>query len=185
MKNSIITFLLVLMGCLTVQKAGAQAQAVAFSTNTVMWATATPNLEVRMPLSKTVSLHLPVMYNPWVWKENSRTQQLTAMPGVRFWRQQCNVHYFFSVYGIATRYHMGGWFDRKYRYDGTGFGAGIGAGYSRVLSRHWNFECEFGFGAIWADYDKCHWTKDSRLYAQRSRLALIPTKFDLSFVYFY
>lgn len=182
MKNISITFLFLLL-CSVAPKL--HAQEVAFSTNAVMWGTLTPNLEVRMPVSKTLSIHLPVMYNPWVLKENSRFQQLTTMPGVRFWRQQCNVHYFLSAYGIASRYHVGGWFDKKYRYDGTGFGAGVGAGYAHVINRHWNIECELGFGLIWAKYDKCHWTKDSRLYAQRSRLALIPTKFDFSVVYFY
>ena len=77
------------------------AQTFSVRTSLTMLATATPNVEVSLPLSKKVSLHLPVLYNPWVFEENSRFQQLTTMPGVRIWQQQCGVHYFWSFYGIA------------------------------------------------------------------------------------
>ena len=150
-----------------------------------MLGTATPNVEVSMPVSKKVSLHLPVMYNPWIMKENSRFQQLTVMPGIRLWQQQCGVHYFCSIYGIASRFHVGGWFNNKYRYDGTGYGAGAGVGYSWVLSDHFNLDVEAGVGVIWAEYDKCGWQSDSHRYGSYKGLRFIPTKLDISIAYFF
>ena len=161
------------------------AQTFSVKTSLTMLATTTPNIEVSVPLGKKVSLHLPVLYNPWVFKENSRFQQLTTMPGVRIWQQQCGVHYFYSVYGIASRFHFGGWMDRKFRYDGTAYGAGGGAGYSIVLNDHWNIDFEGGVGLVWAEYDKCGWQKDSHRYGSYKRLKFIPTKLDVSFVYFF
>ncbi len=177
-------FLLILMTTLmTIGKA--TAQSFSLRTSITMLATATPNIEMSMPVSKKISVHLPVMYNPWIMKENSRFQQLTAMPGIRWWQQQCGVHYFCSFYAIASRYHVGGWLDSKYRYDGTGYGGGAGVGYSWVLSDHWNLDFEAGIGIIWADYDKCGWQSDSHRYGSYKGLRFIPTKLDISIAYFF
>jgi hypothetical protein len=178
-----LILLIFTMVMLLVDEAGAQS--LSLRTSVTMLATATPNIEISMPVSKKVSLHLPVMYNPWVMRQNSRFQQLTTMPGIRYWQQQCGVHYFASFYGIATRYHVGGWMDRKYRYDGTGYGAGVGFGYSWVLSDHWNFELEGGVGLIWADYDKCGWQSDSHRYGSYRGLRVIPSKLDISVAYYF
>lgn len=177
-------FLLMLMTTfLAMGKSGAQS--FSLRTSLTMLATATPNIEMSMPVSKKISVHLPVMYNPWIMRENSRFQQLTVMPGIRLWQQQCGVHYFCSFYAIASRYHVGGWFDSKYRYDGTGYGGGAGVGYSWVLSDHWNLDFEAGVGVIWADYDKCGWQSDSHRYGSYKGLRFIPTKLDISIAYFF
>lgn len=161
------------------------AQDFALRTSATMWATATPNIEVSFPVNKHWTIHLPVMYNPWVWGHNSRFQQLTTMPGIRYWRQKPYVHYFFSAYTIASRFHVGGWFDKKYRYDGEGYGLGVGTGYNYILNKHWNIEAEIGFGLIYADYDKCGWRKNSHIYSHERGIRLIPSKLDISLVYFY
>ena len=150
-----------------------------------MLATTTLNAEVAMPVEQKISVHLPVLYNPWVFKENTRIQQLTIMPGVRLWHQQYGLHYFGSAYVIASRFHFGGLFDNKYRYDGQAYGLGIGGGYSYVLNDHWNIECEIGVGAVYADYDKCAWQKDSRLFDKVKGIKPALTKVDISFVYFF
>lgn len=164
---------------------GIQAQELAFRSSVTMLATLTPNIEVSVPVDKHWTVHLLVLYNPWVLKENSRFQQLTTMPGVRWWKQQANVHYFVSAYGIASRYHIGGFFNSKYRYNGKAFGAGIGGGYSFVLSKHWNIEAEVGVGYVYTDYDKCGWSEYSHFYGRHKEWKVVPTKVDVSFVYFY
>ena len=161
------------------------AQEISLRSSATMWLTATPNIEVSFPVSKHWTVHLPVLYNPWVFKDNSRFQRLTTMPGVRWWRQQANLHYFVSVYGLASRFHVGGWFNNKYRYDGKAFGGGIGGGYSFALSRHWNIEAELGIGYAYTEYDKCGWYNNSRLVEHYKGWKIIPTKVDISFVYFY
>jgi len=178
---------LILLTIMTVVVAAGEAMAQSFSlrTSVTMLATATPNIEISMPVSKKISVHLPVMYNPWIMKENSRFQQLTTMPGIRLWQQQCGVHYFCSFYAIASRFHVGGWFDHKYRYDGTGYGGGAGIGYSWILNDHWNLDFEAGVGVIWANYDKCGWQSDSHRYNSYKGLRFIPTKLDISVAYYF
>lgn len=182
MKNKYIILVVLILTAFTHKAA---AQEIAFRTSATLWATATPNIEVSAPIDRHWTVHLPVAYNPWVFKDNSRLQQLTTMPGFRWWKQQANVHYFMSIYGIASRFHFGGWFNQKHRYNGKAFGAGIGAGYSFVLGRHWNIEAELGLGYVHANYDKCEWKQNSRLIGSYKEWKLIPTKIDVSFVYFY
>ena len=177
--------ILLILVMLTLTAGDALAQTFSIRTSATMLATATPNIELSMPISKKISIHLPVLYNPWIMKENSRFQQLTTMPGVRLWQQQVGVHYFSSFYAIAMRYHVGGWLDKEFRYDGTGYGAGAGIGYSWVLSDHFNLDLEAGLGIIWADYDKCGWQSDSHRYGSYKGLRLIPTKLDISIAYFF
>lgn len=154
-------------------------------TSATLWATATPNIELGYALNKHVTLHVPIQYNPFVFGDNSRFQQLSTMPGARYWFSRSHVGAFVSAYAIVSRFHVGGWFDQKYRYDGKGFGGGIGAGYSWILTKRLNIECEGGIGLIHADYDKCGWRKDSRLYAHIKGIRVIPAKLDVSIVYFF
>lgn len=187
MKTNSISKALVLLALFVctigLQKAGAQD--VALRTSATGWLTATPNIEVSVPVSQKVSLHLPVAYNPWVFGENSRFQHLSVMPGARYWFHECYSHFFLSTYGVATRFHMGGFFNKDYRYDGNAFGIGIGGGYAYVLNKHFNIEAELGIGAVYADYDKCWWPEDSRLIASEKGLRFIPTKIDISIVYLF
>ena len=180
--KKLILFILILGAC-SIKTLNAQTFSV--KTSLTMLATATPNIEVGIPLSKKISLHVPVLYNPWVFGENSRFQQLTTMPGIRLWQQQCGVHYFCSFYAIASRYHIGGWIDKKYRYDGDGYGAGAGFGYSLVLNDHWNLDFETGAGLVWANYDKCGWKSGSHRYGSYKGFRLVPTKIDISLLYFF
>lgn len=177
--------LFLILSLITTVALSANAQEFGIKSSATQWATLTTNVEVNFPLSKRVTMHLPVSYNPWKLKQNSRMQQLTFMPGIRLWRQQNHVHYFYSAFAIASRYHIGGWLNHKYRYDGTGYGAGIGFGYSHVINKHWNIEGELGVGVIYADYDKCDWREDSRFYGNKTGVRVIPAKVDISFVYFY
>lgn len=164
---------------------GIKAQVMGFGSSGTQWLTMTPNVDVSFPLNNKLSLHVPLSYNPWVIGENSRFQQLTFKPGVRFWFRECYSHFFTSVYAVATRYHVGGFFKKNHRYDGTGYGIGVGAGYAYPLNKHWNIEAELGVGAIYADYDKCRWEKNSRLVGSYSGMKLIPTRIDISVVYLY
>lgn len=180
--KKLVLFLSFMAGLLSLD---ASAQSIALRTSVTMLATATPNLEVSMPVSRKISVHVPVIYNPWVFRDNSRFQQLTTMPGIRYWMQQCGVNYFLSGYAVASRYHVGGWFDSKYRYDGTAYGGGVGFGYSLVLDDHWNLDFEGGVGLVWADYDKCGWQPASHRYKSYSGLRFIPTKLDVSVSYYF
>uniref|UniRef100_UPI0035638C46 fimbrillin family protein n=1 Tax=Bacteroides fragilis TaxID=817 RepID=UPI0035638C46 len=42
-----------------------------------------------------------------------------------------------------------------------------------------------GAALVYADYDKCGWQSDSRRYAHKRGLRIIPCKYDVSLVYFF
>lgn len=161
------------------------AQSFGLKTSTTMWMTATPNMEVNFPIGRKITAHLPVLYNPFVFKQNTRIQQLTTMPGIRFWKQEEYIKQFISVYGIASRYHLGGMFNMKYRYSGNAYGAGVGVGYSWLLSNRLNLEAELGAGVVYSTYDKFGWEKKSRYYGKYNGIFLIPTKIDLNLIYLF
>ncbi|MGM9796423.1 MAG: DUF3575 domain-containing protein [Parabacteroides sp.] len=164
---------------------GAQAQSMGVKTSATLWATLTPNVELSYVVTEHITAHLPVQYNPFVLGENSRFQQLTVMPGARYWFKLAHARYFVSGYAIASRFHVGGWFDQPYRYDGKCFGLGIGGGYSWLLSKCFNLEAELGFGGAYANYDKCYWPKNSKRISNEKGIRFFPSKFDVSLVYFF
>lgn len=76
-----ILFLGILLGvCLA-----SPAQFYSARTNLIGLATGNINLEGSMTLNRRWSLHLPVQYNPFVFKDNRQFRNLTVMPGVRYW----------------------------------------------------------------------------------------------------
>ena len=165
---------------------GISAQKVAIMTSGTLWAMfVTPNVELSYVVNDHWSAHVPVAYNPWVFGENSRFQQLTFMPGARYWFKLAHVRWFASAYAIGSRFHVGGWFDKPYRYDGKVFGLGVGGGYSWILSKSFNLEFELGVGTGYAKYDKCDWMKNSKRYSTEKGIRVFPAKVDVSLVYFF
>ena len=106
----------------------ANAQFYSIKTNLLGWATTNMNVEAGMTLNRKLSLHLPITYNPFVFKNNKRMQNLTVQPGVRYWFLESYVHGFIGVNGIASTYHLS---DKKYRYEGDAYGLGLSYGYAK------------------------------------------------------
>ena len=176
---------LLLLFCLTAVSLGASAQKLGIRTSGTMLATCTPNVELNYVINNHFTAHLPVLYNPFVFGNNSRFQQLTVMPGARYWFKTAHAQYFASAFAIASRFHVGGWLDHGYRYNGNCYGVGLGGGYSWILSKRFNLDCEAGVGFTYADYDKCAWPKHSKLYSSEKGLRVFPAKIDVSIVYFF
>lgn len=176
---------LLIVSLLSLCALSVKGQSFALRTSGVLWATLTPNVEVSYVINEHITAHLPLQYNPFVFGDNSRIQQLTCMPGARYWFKLAHARYFVSAYAIASRFHVGGWFDHDYRYDGKCFGVGVGGGYSWILNKYFNIEAELGVGTAYANYDKCYWPKNSKLFSHEKGFRVFPAKFDVSLVYFF
>lgn len=180
MKTKKILFTLLLLACFS----GAKAQFYSVSTNVVGLATTNLNAELSMTLDRIWSLHVPVQYNPFVFSDNTRFQNLTVMPGVRYWSRETYAGSFFGMYGIASRYHVGNlWND--YRYDGHAFGVGLSFGKAYTLAPRWNFEWEIGGGVIWAEYEKFACKQCGTRFGEHSGVYLVPTKVAASLIYLF
>lgn len=106
-------------------------------TSLTAWATTTPNLEIMYKVSDKVTVNLPWLYNPWnSFKENTKIQQLTFMPGIRYWHKGAFQYVFLGANIVLSHYHMGGLFNHAYRYNGDAYGLSFSGGYSWTLSKH-------------------------------------------------
>ena len=161
---------------------GLRAQFYSLGTNIPALGTATINAEVSMTLDRKWSLHLPVYYNPFVFKDNKKLQNFTVMPGVRYWLLESYVNGFVGVNTIGSKYHIT-W--KNSRYEGKAFGMGISAGYAWLLSPRWNLEIEGGIGLVWADYTEYECEECGRQKGEYTRWVAVPNKLALSFIYLF
>ena len=166
----------------------ANAQFYSAKTNVLGLATGNLNLEVSAALSRKVTLHVPVNYNPFTYNflaENCKMQNLTFQPGARYWLTESYMRWFVGVHGIYSRYHVGWKELSKYRYDGWGVGGGFSAGYAKMISKRWNFECEIGASVMYQKYDRYLCKKCGSLPEPKHKVNVVPTQLSLAFVYLF
>lgn len=161
------------------------AQRYSLKTNLLGLATTNLNLEGGMAVSRNWSIHLPVTYNPFTFSGGEkRFQNLTVEPGARYWFLETFSQSFIGFQALYSRFHVGG-LTNDYRYDGSGMGAGLSYGYSRVLKNRWNIEFEAGLGVFSVGYDKYLCKECGALLGHEKKVYLIPTKASVSLVYLF
>lgn len=177
MKKIVVLFLLSFITHKT------QAQFYSLSSNVADWAVTNVNVELGIGVSKSVSIHLPVVWNPWTFgAENKKMKQLSFLPQARYWFPETYLRWFVGSNLLVSRYN---WSPGNSRYDGMGYGLGISAGYSWILSTHWNLEAQLGIGGGYFKYKKydCGFCGD--FYGSESKWLVFPNRVALSFVYLF
>lgn len=171
----------------------ADAQNVNIKTNTLYWATTTPNIGAEIGTGRKHSLQLFYGLNPWKQGGGDRTsfRHWLVMPEWRYWFCQRFNGWFLGVHGLGGQYNVAsvklpfGMFPslEDHRYKGWFVGGGVAAGYQYPLSRHWALEGEIGVGYAWGPYNKyCPECDDKLKGGHRSYVG--PTKAAFSVVYF-
>ena len=120
----------------------ASAQYTAVRVNALGLATGTVNAGVDVAVSEKWSVEASAYWNP-ISTESLRTKVLGAVVGVRRWRFEPHVGFFWGVHSALAQYRVG---NRNKRYNGWTVGVGASAGYSWMLHRRWNFSLEGGIG---------------------------------------
>ena len=126
------------------------AQKFAVSTNLLDWANlGTVNLQAGISASRHLTLHAGIRYNPWQYgsAEKGRVFQnkaRTASVGARLWPWNVYSSWWFGLNLQCEEYRRGGLIAEKTE-EGRAGGLGFAAGYSRMLSGHWNFDVGLGF----------------------------------------
>lgn len=178
MKKIVIILLLVL----TVNTASAQYSAI--RVNALGLATGTINAGVDVAMSQKWSIDLSGYWNP-IDTKNLRAKILGATVGVRRWRFEPHVGFFWGVHSSIARYRIG---NGHTRYNGWMVGAGSSLGYSWMIARRWNFSLEGGLGIFYMDDTRWHPDPspydDIRLEHYR-RVVLAPSKLEVSFSYLF
>ena len=169
MSRSIAILLLSISLFLFPMTSGAQQFSV--STNLAGWADfGTANLEAGTAVARHVSLHAGFRYNPWSFRsvppeaidalvagpvpaaidefeqqDQFQNRKRAAYAGLRWWPWHIYSGWWFGARGQWMEYNRGGILSRSTE-EGEAVGAGLSAGYTRMLHRNWNIE--FGIG-VW------------------------------------
>ncbi len=170
MKKLFITFILI---CVATTVTHAQYTAV--RVNALALATGTLNAGVDVAMTEKLSLDISAMWSPTI---HNATYLST---GVRRWRFEPNVGWFYGGHGAVARYKK----DDKIAFIG---GVGTSIGYSWILSSRWNFSLEGGIGLFYV-HDK--WLVPDTSYLEdiiirhRNRIIAAPSKAEVSFSYLF
>ena len=165
-------------------------------TNLLYDATTTFNLGVEFRLSKSLTLDVPVNYNPWTFSGNKKIKHVLVQPELRYWIYEPFNGHFLGVNALWSTYNVGGVeipFGmrealgygnlRNYRYEGNLYGAGVSYGYHWMLSNRFSLEGTFGVGYAYLDYNRFECERCGVKLGRETRHYFGPTKLGLSLIY--
>lgn len=176
----------------------AKAQDVGIKSNLLADAFLNPNLGIEIGLKPKWSVDVSGQFNFWEFSNNSKWKHWAVQPEIRYWLCDRFQGHFFGAHIHGGQYNIGG-FDgkinflgtdarklEKYRYQGWFVGAGIAYGYAWALSRHWNFEAEFGFGYSYTRYDQFQCAGCGKnVETNKPHHYVGPTKLAINLVYLF
>lgn len=160
------------------------AQFYSARTNLIGLATGNINLEGSMTLNRRWSLHLPVQYNPFVFKDNRQFRNLTVMPGVRYWFVESYSNFFVGMNTLASGYSIGGYGTRNVMREKATASASPSAR-PTPLSKTWNIEWELGGAAVWARYNEYRCRECGAFLGRKHGWYLIPSRVALNMIYLF
>ena len=182
--------------CAVLLGLGARGQNVAVKTNVLYDAAMTINLGAEVGLAPKWTLDISGNFNGWTLSHDRRWKHWLVQPEARYWF--CRR---FSGHFVGAHLH-GGQFNignidlpfsfigtnfrnlRDHRYQGWMGGAGLAYGYSWIISRHWNFEAEVGFGWVYTRFDRYPCASCGRKSAEGVPHHYVgPTKAALNLIY--
>lgn len=171
-------FCLACMMCLFTSKICGQD--IALKTNTLIWATTTPNVGLEVALSPKYTLELAGAYNPWTFKDDKKMRFWLAQPELKYWFCEKFEGHFVGVHLHGAQYFGG--FDEK-RYDGYLAGGGFTYGYDWILSPRWNLEAAIGIGYARLWYKESPRTPCEKCHEDKVKNYFGPTKAAISLIY--
>ncbi|WP_455773114.1 DUF3575 domain-containing protein [Porphyromonas asaccharolytica] len=190
--------ILLIISLLTLLSLTVSGQQVGVQTNTLYWATTTPNAGVTLGVGEQWSLSLHAGWNPWRFRSYDHPESgervhpkmfhWTLMPEVKYWFCRRFEYWNLGLHAIATQYNVGGLRFIKpladYRYQGYGVGAGLSAGYQWPLGDRWGLELSIGVGYLFMKYDKYQCWQCGEREGSYTRHYVGPTKAAIDFIYY-
>ena len=149
MRKCLLSFIFLLLSSLTF------AQKISISTNVLGYAAlGTLNADVSYSVSRHWDVVAGVRYNPFTYNAGDPESQFQARQqsyaaGVRLWPWHVLSGWWFASKVRYQEYNFGGILSRE-SVEGDRLGLGVYAGYTHMISQHFNLE--FGLG-IWAGAD--------------------------------
>ena len=161
-------------------------------TNVLDWAAlGTVNAEVGVSLSQHFSLMAGGRLNPWEFKDSKHdilvyNQQKTVYLGVRYWPWYVNSGLWFSAKAQYTpSFAVSGLWSKALTEGKNGFGGVLSAGYTFMLSKHFNLEAGIGaWAGVFQDYSAYNSQANKNYVREEGRkTCILPDQVSLSLVY--
>lgn len=175
-----------------------KSQHAAIKTNIIYDATATINAGVEVGLTPKWTLDVSGNLNAWNMPEGRKWKHWMAQPEARYWFCDRFAGHFLGFHLQGGQYNIGGLKNNikflgtdfsllsEHRFQGWFVGAGIGYGYTWILSKHWNLEAEIGIGYNYSRYDKFECEGCGRKIEENKEQHYVgPTKAALNLVYIF
>ena len=179
----------------------ASAQIWTVQTNLLDWAAlGTANIELGASVSQHFSLFAGGRYNPWEFHDEVTVidegeeiivdvpvlnQQQAVYLGVKYWPWYVNSGFWIAVKGqyMPSFTNTGIW-RAALREGRNGFGGGLSAGYTFMLSKHFNLELGAGaWAGVFQEYGFYGSTKKYDVREEGRKTFIFPDQVSLSFVY--
>ena len=172
----------------------ASSQKLAIKNNLVWDATLSPNLAVETALGKNTTLDLYAAANLWQFDGgNKKFQHILVQPEFRLWTCERFNGSFFGLHAHWATFITRG-LDlpagmlpalKENAYEGYLWGAGLSYGYQWILGKRWSFEATVGAGYARIHYKEKPCTRCATVREEGNKNYFGPTKFGLSFIYFF
>ena len=166
---------------------GANAQKVSVKTNTLYWATTTPNLAVEFGLGPRTTLDIAGGYNWFTFSDNKKLKHYLIQPELRFWFCDRFAGTFMGLHLHGGEFNVNriGPFTtiKDNRHEGYFVGAGVSIGHSWILSNRWSIEAEFGAGYAYIGYDRFGCETCAPKIGSGHHNYFGPTRLNVSLIY--
>lgn len=181
-------YLIVLSAAMLMSALPSFAQKFSISTNLLDYAClGTLNIDASYSVSRRWSLTAGARYNPFTFNEGDPSRQFQMRQqsycvGARIWPWHTMSGWWFAGKLRYQEYNHGGIILRKAE-EGDRFGAGAYAGYTYMLSSHFNLEFGLGFWTGMAVYREYSCQKCGVTTARGRKYFLLPDDLMISIAY--
>ena len=161
-----------------------RAQTWSLSTNLPDWcAFGTLNIEGSAAVSRHWSVHLGAEYNPWTFNAKPfNDKKITAEAGVRWWAWHVYSGWWTQVQLQYREYNRGGLISKKTE-EGDAGGLSLAAGYTLMLSKHFNIEFGAGFWAGGTTYTVYACPRCGRTIDSGTKFFVLPDELSVALVW--
>lgn len=177
----------------------ADAQQMSISTNAVEWLNlGTVNGEFGVSIAQHFSIHAGARYNNWSFRKGSPEDRFSDPLGegerqfqnlkqayslsVRYWPWYVYSGWWFYLRGQYMEYNRGGIFNHTSE-EGDAYGAGIGAGYTYMLNKHFNLDFGAGLWGGQKNYRLYRCTNCGSVMDEGKKLFFLPDDVFVSIIY--
>ncbi len=173
--------LVILIIILFISHTYCSAQKFGVGTDVISLTTATFNIEASLIVSKKLTLHLPLSWNPFTLKNNFKLKHIAIQPGIRWWFWHGYSEFYLGAHFLTSIFNIAVSNERK---EGWAGGISFTCGYAWMLN-HMNLEIEAGGGPIYTEYDKFEREICGDYLGTKKGVILFPTRLSCSLFFLF